>query len=93
MMAAPPGEHEEGDPAGGAQLLEQDVGGHLEQAVGTNDQKDHEGDGELVAGHVGRSRSACRDSWPTAALRMRALPMLESRWRPRGGRCACPASG
>jgi hypothetical protein len=46
-----PGEHEEGDPARRAVLLEEDVGGHLEEAVG--DEEDHEGDGELVLGHVG----------------------------------------
>lgn len=45
-----PREHEEGEPARGAQLLEQDVGRHLEQGVA--DEEDHQGDVELVLGRA-----------------------------------------
>lgn len=49
---AAPAEHEERDPAAGAQLLEEHVAGDLEDGVG--DEEDHEGDDELVVGHVRR---------------------------------------
>lgn len=47
-----PAEHEKRKPAARAELLEQDVAGHLEKRVG--DEKDHEGDVELVVAHAGR---------------------------------------
>ncbi|KAJ6442610.1 LOW QUALITY PROTEIN: feruloyl esterase [Purpureocillium lavendulum] len=46
-----PRQHEEGDPAAGAQALEEVVGGHLEERVG--DEEDHEGNGVLVGRHAG----------------------------------------
>lgn len=46
-----PAEHEKGKPPAGAELLEQDVAGDLEDGVGN--QKYHERNDELVIGHVG----------------------------------------
>ena len=45
-----PGQHEEGDPATGAQALEKVVGGDLKQGV--SNEEDHEGNGVLVGRHA-----------------------------------------
>lgn len=46
-----PAKHEKGQPARGAELLQEDVGRDFEESVG--DEKDHEGDDELGLGHLG----------------------------------------
>lgn len=48
---SPPAEHQDGEPSAGAEFLEEDVRGDLEEGVA--DEEDHEGDVELVGRRVG----------------------------------------